>query len=57
MTVKELIRFLEQCGENDIVTMLQLSTENPMSDDVNVAEVINIISATCEDKVVLIPCD
>lgn len=55
MTVKELIDFLEQCGGNDIVTMLQCSMDNPMSDDIDVAEVINIIGATCEDKVVLIP--
>jgi len=57
MTVKELMNFLAQCGENDIVTMLQLSTENPMSDSVDVAEVINIISAIYDDKVVIIPCD
>ena len=55
MKVGELRNFLGTCDQESIVTLLQCSNDNPIDDDIEIADAIVIRSIDGSNKVVLVP--
>lgn len=55
MTVQQLIAFLEQYDGECPVHVLQCSSDNPMTDDIGIKEVIGMNYCNGETYIVIVP--
>lgn len=55
MTAKEIIDFLGNVDGDYIVTMLQCAEDNPMTDGVDIRDIVRIRSAKGDRVIALIP--
>lgn len=55
MTVQQLVDFLSNYGGDIIVTMLQCTEDNPLTDDMMIKNIIAIERFEGEQSIVIIP--
>lgn len=55
MTVKQIMDFLSRYDEEQIVTMVQCTADNPMDEDYDIKELVAIEGTKTVIKIVIIP--